>query len=75
MLIRLHRSSILCVVCVSTCKLRRVDTQSWRSAIFLSENTYTPQVKLFVHLYHLRMLLYSESRFFLAECKPVESPD
>ncbi len=31
---------------------------------FLSQNTYTPQVKLFVHLCHLRMFLHSESRFF-----------
>ena len=37
----------------------------------LSQNTYTPQVKLFVHLYHLRMFFYSESRFF---CQSVQFP-
>ena len=30
---------------------------------FLSQNTFTPWVKLFLHLYDLVMLLYSESRF------------
>ena len=39
----------------------------------LTQNSCTPQVKMFVHFYHLRMLLYSESIFFLSECSSKKS--
>ncbi len=50
------------------CKLCSLKNQSEHGVwgVFCTlEARYTPQVKLLLHLYHMVMLLYSESRFFV----------
>ncbi len=42
----------------------RYENRLLKMFFYLSQNSYAPQVKLFVHLYHLRLFLYSESRIF-----------